>query len=396
MAIAAGRSTTKQPISATLDMILNGGSGVALHLIRRRKEDPEAALFNKATLNNAIIFKYPNFDLDLAEMDGFEFGDDSPFQDSDRPVETGIYIPYDENNVAEGGAAIYLRQRGFRRMLVELLGLELRMDGPDGMDLNKLILLDTTPSLDPFLLKTAFDRSSFAYSGRVFDLSSTEETEIKKLIIDRTKKIVSFALGFDDSARGSKEDAKSQRFVDAIWNPELPEARVFVEAFRIPSNQVEQVFSGWKGVSYYQYVFSRNIAGLRDLSSWFRSKESRPVDAMANAPYMESLEMQKRQVFRRYERLLRNTMGVFREYDGAYKAFHVDRDPRALRDFLATAQQRYWVLGFACSALFHSVNVLERARRQGNGGRLTYDQTSELFSRMMTTLGSTVRQDLPG
>lgn len=393
--MAASKSSSKQPISGTLDLILHGGSGVALNLIRRRKEDSEAALFDKSTLNNAIVFKYPNFELDLAELDGFEFGDESPFQANDRPVETGIYIPYDENHVAEGGSAIYLRQRGYGRMLHELLGLELKLDGPDGLDLHKLILLDTTPSLDPFLLKNAFDRSNYGYHGTVFDLSAAEEIAIKKLIVERTKKIVAFALGGEE-AGAEQDERKSQRFVDAIWDPSLPEARVFVEAFRIPADEVEKVFSGWKGVSYYQYVFSKNIKGLRELSNWFRSNASRPLDAMANAAYMENLDMHKRQVFGRYERLLRNTLGVFREYDGAYASFYQDRDPRALREFLRTAQQRYWVLGFACSALFHSVNILERQLMSSNGGRLTYEQISELLNRMMTTLGSTVRTDLPG
>ena len=377
-------------------MILNGGSGVALHLIKRKQEDPLAALFDKTTLNSAIIFKYPNFEIDLAELDGFDFGEESPFQNNERPVETGIYIPYDENHVAAGGSAIYLRQRGYGRLLHEMMGLVLKMDGPDGLDLHRLILLDTTPSLDPFLLKNAFDRSNFGYSGNVFDLSAAEEIEIKKLIVDRTKKIVVFALGIEDEALGGKDEQKSKRFVDAIWDPSLPEARVFVEAFRIPADEVEKVFSGWKGVSYYQYVFSKNINGLRNLSTWFRTKASRPLDAAANAAYMENLEMQKRQVFRKYERLLKNTLGIFREYDGAYETFYVDRDPRALREFLRTAQQRYWVLGFACSALFHSVNILERQLTQSNGGRLTYEQISELLNRMMTTLGSTVRTDLPG
>jgi hypothetical protein len=394
--MAISKLAKKQPISGTLDLILNGGSGVALNLIKRKIEDPESALFDKSTLNNAIIFKYPNFDIDIAELDGFDFGEDSPFQQNERPVETGIYIPYNADNVADGGSAIYLRQRGYGRLLHELMGLELKMDGRDGLDLHRLILLDTTPSLDPFLLKNAFDRSNFGYTGKVFDLSATEEIEIKKIIVERTKKIVGFALGIEEDTGSDKDERSSKRFVDAIWDPSLPEARVFVEAFRIPPDEVEMVFAGWKGVSYYQYVFSRNIKGLRELSNWFRSKASRPIDAAANASYMENLEMHKRQVFRKYERLLKNTIGVFREYDAAYETFYVDRDPRALREFLRTAQQRYWVLGFACSALFHCVNILERNLLQSNGGRLNYEQISEILSRMMTTMGSTVRTDLPG
>lgn len=390
------KSAKKQPISGTLDLILNGGSGVALNLIKRKQDDPGAALFDKTNMNSAIVFKYPNFEIDLAELDGFKFGEDELFQSNDRPVETGIYIPYDEHHVADGGSAIYLRQRGYGRLLRELMGLELKLDGPDGLDLHKLILLDTTPSLDPFLLKNAFDRSNFGYHGNVFDLSAAEEIEIKKIIVERTKKIVSFALGGEEESDTKGDEQKSKRFVDAIWDPSLPEARVFVEAFRIPANEVESVFSGWKGVSYYQYVFSKNINGLRELSNWFRSMASKPLDAMANAAYIENLEMHKRTVFRKYERLLKNTLGVFREYDDAYKTFYVDRDPRALREFLRTAQQRYWVLGFACSALFHSVNILERQLMQSNGGRLTFEQISELLNRMMTTLGSTVRTDLPG
>ncbi|MDA1327299.1 MAG: hypothetical protein O3C34_21495, partial [Proteobacteria bacterium] len=339
---------------------------------------------------------YPNFEIDISELDGFYFGEESPFQENDRPVETGIYIPDDVERVAEGGSAIYLRQRGYGRLLRGMMGLELNLEGPDGGDLQRLHLLDTTPSLDPFLLKDAFDRSKFTYTGSIFDLSAEEEFEIKKIIIERTKKIVGFALGGNETSDSKKDERSSKRFVDAIWDPSLPEARVFVEAFRIEADEVDKVFSGWKGVSYYQYSFSSNINGIRELSAWFRSNQSRPLDAAANASYMENLEMHKRQVFGKYERLLKNTIGVFREYDAAYTTFYNDRDPLPLREFLRTAQQRYWVLGFACSALFHCVHILERERSQARGGRFTFDQISEILTRMMTTMGSEVRTDLPG
>jgi hypothetical protein len=70
-------------------------------------------------------------------------------------------------------------------------------------------------------------------------------------------------------------------------------------------------------------------------------------------------------------------------------------NPLPLREFLRTAQQRYWVLGFACSSLFHCVNILSREKTQTRGGRFTYDQISEILSRMMVTMGSEVRKDLP-
>lgn len=376
-------------------MILNGGSGVALNMIRRRREDPEASIFNKNGLNNVIVFKYPNFDIDIAELDEFDFGEESPFMKDGRPVETGLYIPDDPDSIEAGGSAIYLRQRGYGRLLHSMIGIIPKLDGEDSEDLYRLHLLDTTPSLDPFLLKAAFDRANYAYTGNVFDLSAAEELDIKSIIIDRTKRIVGFALNPRDAETIDTDEKHSKRFVDAIWDPSLPEASIFIEAFRIDREEVETVFSGWKGVSYYQYSFMKNIAGLRGLSDWFRTSASRPIDANANAAFMQSLDMHKRQVFRKYERLLKNTAAVFREYDAAYQTFYDDRNPILLREFLRTAQQRYWVLGFACSALFHCVHILDREKNQTRGGRFTYDQVTEILSRMMVTMGSEVRKDLP-
>ncbi|MCR9256510.1 MAG: hypothetical protein NXI16_10500 [Alphaproteobacteria bacterium] len=392
-----GRSSgsSAKTLTPILDQILNGGSSITFNLIRKRKElGDDARFFARESLNKVIIFKYPNFDIELADMRGFDFGAGSKLAELDKPIETAIFVPNDDRRMEIGGAAIYLRQKQFQELLGHYFGLDIEGEDLDG-DIKKLTILDQAPSLDPFLLKTSLEREKVDIDGRFFDLPPGEEREIKRHLTARIQPIIQFALEGHTKKKSGGGNDTTQRFIDAIWDPSLPEARLFIKAFRIDEKEVDSVFDGWKGVSYYQYLFAKNAHGLKTVVGWFRSPYARPVDASQYRIYMEGLEMHKRQVFHQLEHLLRSVRQVFNDYDAAYQAFFEQHDPRPLRDFFRTAATRYWVLGFTCSALLHCVNIFDRALRGDPKGRINFDQMSDMLSRMQATLSSQMSNDLP-
>ena len=67
-------------------------------------------LFKSSVLNDAVVFKFPNFQEEISDAAKKAFGGPGAAMDS-NPIETGIYLPYSTVGPEDGGCAIYLRQK---------------------------------------------------------------------------------------------------------------------------------------------------------------------------------------------------------------------------------------------------------------------------------------------
>ena len=339
----------KKKISPILDQIMNGGPSTALNVSRVTRSLTEGdTFFETSALNRCIVFKYPNFSVEIAGGASTDYGAKDSALSEERPVETAIYIPNDEEFLQDGGYAIYIRQKGSEELLQRYVGVSADSDSQAMInDLAKLKTIDEIPSLDPFLLKTAFERDKIDVNPAYLAVGAKEEDAIKRVITDKVRPIVSKALGFD--AKGSKD--KSQRFIDAIWDPTIPEATLFIEAFKIDKAEVANVFSAWKGLSFYQYQFGRNRVLIAEILKWFKSEQSIPIDFRQNKHFAEQQNMFKSAIQKRMINILSNINQIFKDFDGCYANFIDAGDPIPFRNFLVTSHFRYWILGYCCTSL---------------------------------------------
>jgi hypothetical protein len=384
--LSGGQKKKKKKLSPILDQIMNGGPSTALNLSRVTRAMTEGTpFFETSALNRCIIFKYPNFSVEIGGEASTDYNAKDSALSEERPVETAIYIPNDEEFLQDGGYAIYIRQKGSEQLLQRYVSVSADANS-QGMinDLAKLKTIDEIPSLDPFLLKTAFERDKIEVDPAYLAVGDKEEQAIKRVISDKVRPIVSKALGFD--AKGSND--KSQRFIDAIWDPNIPEAGLFIEAFKIDKSEVANVFSAWKGVSFYQYQFSRNRALIAEILKWFKSEQSIPIDFRQNKHFAEQQNMFKTAIQKRMIDILSNINQVFKDFDGCYANFIDDGDPIPFRNFLVTSHFRYWILGYCCTSLSHCRNIFERYMETSIKGQLTFEQTAEMLTNMDGTLSS--------
>ncbi len=372
-------TSNRMPLSPVLDQILNGGTGVAINLpaIRKKVADEER-MFLTEGLNNAFIFKFPRFG---------EAKDEGPDIDQmqaeqakkNRPIETGLFVPYDVRDPLRGGYAIYLRQANYSTLLRDLMGVDLENSTQFANDIDVLNLIDELPSLDPFLMKESFSLAGIKVSPRYFEISPKEEREIRELIQDKILPIVGTALGVR-----SRLDLinKSKGFLEAIWDPTLPEASLFVSAFGIATGDASSVFGAWKGVTYYQYAFQRYRERLALVFSWMGSELSVPVDIQQNRAYAEQQRMYKHTVITRMKDMVRELGQIFREYETCYSEFLDRANPKPFREFLLSANKIYWLLGYCTTAIAHICTCFRSMVLARQSRRLSFDNTNVLLSRL--------------
>jgi hypothetical protein len=352
-------TSNRLPLSPVLDQILNGGTGVAINLpaLRKKVADHER-MFQTEGLNNAFIFKFPRFGEDKEEVS--QDLDQIQASKKSRPIETGLFVPYDVKDPPRGGYAIYLRQPNYANMLRELMGIDLDNTQQFANDIDILNMIDDLPSLDPFLLKESFGLAGFKISPRYFEINPKEEHEIRELIQDKILPIVGTALGVR-----SRIDLinKSKGFLESIWDPTLPEASLFVSA-------------------YYQYSFQRYRERLALVFSWMGSELSIPVDLQQNRAYAEQQRMYKHSVVTRMKDMVRELGQIFREYESCYSEFLDRANPKPFREFLLNANKIYWMLGYCTTAIIHICTCFRSMVLARQSRRLSFDNTNVLLSRL--------------
>jgi hypothetical protein len=366
---------SRPPLSPVLDQILNGGTGVSLNLASIRKQVPDAdRLFQSEGLNRAFVFKFPRFDERVA--DAFSIDQAQPEQGT--PIETGLYVPYDEKDPGRGGYAVYLRQANYAQVLRELLGIDVDHAEQFAGDVDLLNLIDDLPSLDPFLLKEAFNAAGVKVSPRYFEITPTEEREIRELIQDKILPIVGQALGVR-----SRMDllAKSKGFLESIWDPTLPEASLFISAFGISTGEAPSIFQAWKGVTYYQHAFQRYKERLALVFAWIGSEMAVPIDLHQNRAFAEQQRMYRQSVIGKMKNLVRELGRVFREYESCYSEFLDRQDPKPFREFLLNANKIYWLLGYCTTAIVHICTCFRSTVLARQSRRITFETMNTLLGR---------------
>jgi len=371
------RARKKQKrLSPILDQILNGPPGVSINLSRSSQLiEYEKRIFDCDALNFCFIFKYPNFDIELsksASVDIFDKG----LLSKDRPVETGIYLPSDNLHPENGGFAIYLRQKNAEYLLHRHFGLS-RCNNLLGVkdDFEKLAIIDSIPSLDPFLVKTTFESFQIKIDPMCVPLSHSIEQRIKLRISEKVRPIVERAVGVKLNSRGGSE----KKFVDAIWDPRLPEAELFIQAFKIDSRQGAVIFSAWKGLSFYEQQFAEYAPHAGRFLNWIKSEASEPYDIRQNKIYKDQQDMYKLVVSRKIINMIKNMRKIFIDFNSAYDAFIKKSDPLPFRSYLLSADKRYWVLGYCCTAIANSINIFERSMSESVNGRVSFDRLNDLL-----------------
>ncbi len=370
----------RKPPSSMLSHIIGSSSQSGLKLVNILHDGEQ--LFDTKTLNSSIIFKYPSAALEPESAGDFlntqvNYDDDGVVEES-RPVETGIFLPYDRQDLWRGGHAVYLRKPGFEEALIRHAGLTVEdWENSTQKDVQILRAIDGIPSLDAFLLKQALAAWMKPEIAKIFNISEAEENAIKALLYKALNPILAKAMKSESNSDGIRE-----RMMAAIWNPDLPEARHFIAAFGLQPETSRDVFEAWRGITFYQWQIKRQYPALAQTISWLQGKGSLPYDLRNSDPRLEQLKMFRTNITNQVKDISKKAKSIFDKYEECYKSFVDKDDPTKFRQFLEKAQKNFWFLGFSISAI---CNLNFTCSSVGGGSATAssnFDQLMEMFYRM--------------
>ena len=350
---------------------LNAGSTRVFNLDRLHRGvlkadvDPEEYLFRHAELHRVIFIK--------------QALRDSTYQTERRDrIGTKLYFAFNEANAFEGGKSIFIGDPGFDSALAFQTGFE-RGDEPSNYihDRDIISILDSLPSLDPFLMKDRLLAEGIDPDDRYFRITAEEFLVVREHVMKKFRPIIEFAFaGLDKTAA----DAHLRSLVQKLWDAKDMEAlKPIVKAMELDAHTAPAAFQSWKGVIYYDYRMDRLAQGIKVLASWL-GQDAVPLDIVptSSRKILDEVRDAIRAVLRRRWGGVRQRLD---DYNSAYRKLFVEQQsPGPFIAFLSDAPDVFAELGDGLSRLDHSVEVWRSVLDRYGNSRLKFEPLHNMLS----------------
>ncbi len=295
--------------------------------------------FNNEMLNQGIFLKHR---LRQEEMEVF---------DGTRSVGTKIFVAFNNNRLEEGGKFIFVDERGADEVFHEHFGMD-RHEDPEEVirDILLLRILDTLPSLDPFLIRERMRLEGYQPHVSYFDLDRAEYMQIRNFVQREFTPLAELAYG--DGATSSQQ---IDRLVDKMWDSRDIEAiRPLINSLQLKPEEAPEVLFAWKGFIYYK----SNLGVVKQQFEGFQNRvRNLQVIHFPNRDIEMQIEDMRQTTLLGMKRELVEIQKTISKYDIAYKTGLLrERNPQRFRSFLDEAPQIFYDLGASIAAIKHAVS----------------------------------------
>jgi hypothetical protein len=293
-------------------------------------------------------------------------------------IGTKLYFAFNEENAFEGGKSIFAGDPQFDDAIAFQLGFDRGRNMENyTRDRDIIQILDSLPSLDPFLMRDRLTAEGIEPNLGYFEIDEGEWQQIREHVMRRFRPIVEFAFAGADA---TKAQARLRSLVQKIWDAkDMDGLRPVLQAMELTDDDAPQALQAWKGVIYYDFRLAKLESRVKDLASWL-SKGSTPSDMVPRANRIildEIRDAVRHKVRDRWQR----ARGRLSEYNDAYTALFIDkRSPGPFIAFLGNASDVFNELGEELSRLDHAAEVRRFITDRYFGGRLKYEPLHDLMS----------------
>ena len=336
-------------------------------LVKDQVEDP--FFFRVPKMHGLVVIKEPV--LELRRDPG------SPI------VTTKIYLPYNQDDVYEGGRSIYFSDPRLLDVLNDLFGLGAAAKSRVDLDhdLKVLEILDRLPSLDGFLMRDALELDGIAANENYFEVSEQERSQIYEYVRKKFEPLVRAACDEQSTLAN-----KVSQLIDKVWEAKDKVAlEPLIRAFRFPDDEALAIFAAWKGINYYTFEYYRGKQKREAFALWLKHK-ALPRNYVSKGD-LDHLTQLRKLMVERFREQWTAVENVARKYEALYANFlRVPEGVVEFLDFLRKSREIYWRMGDSLSKINHAIHCWESLTTGFLERRLPADKLAYLFEIMQLVL----------
>lgn len=312
-------------------------------------------LFQSSVMNASIVLKHR------------VRADESYLFLSPRSVATKVIVPFDLHELRLGGRSFFFEQRGFQEAMQQIGNYR---EGTMDRDLDVLKLINSVPSLDPFLLREHMRNHHYDVADCYFAISQADKKQMYEYVSGSIRALIQLAgLGGKESSTAKLVSALLSTEVDEKLAPLRATLMLDGDAFR------EGVFS-WRGFLYYKWCMQNFWPDLRDT---IRELKAMQPGGALTPEYSTYITASKIRIIDCVRQTGVNVSNTLRIYDDAYAKLVEHGQPAAFRDFLLGAPAMFLSIGEKMGAISHISSFWRYRFPRGHSGRADAEELVTIF-----------------
>jgi hypothetical protein len=321
---------------------LNGAStSRVLNLLSIEKahaDNPEYTdkpLFRSAAINTSLILKHR---LRAGEGDFFE---------KYKPVALKIIVPFVKSDLKVGGRSIFVDQKFYAESLLELGRYAPNEESAFERDKRTLGLIDSLPSLDPFILKEYLASHGILVADCYFNISKSDQASMKDYVIEQVQRLTKLSSEGPSLSGNLPESRLAVSLLSNAIDEKLDPLR---KAFGLSEGDFRAGVFAWRGFLYYKWRLE---------ALWPTIKIVRPqIERLCPIGRMD-LELKKfilesrQSIAASIANAMKVVETVIGRYESSYNSLVDSQNPKAFCDFLLAAPPLFMQLGETMGAIEH-------------------------------------------
>jgi hypothetical protein len=307
-------------------------------------------------------------------------GDESYLFDARRSVATKIIVPFDDSDLKLGGRSFFIDQRGYQETMREFGNY--RDDYGFERDLEIFRLIDSVPSLDPFLLREHLRMNQFDVGDAYFEISPADRKRMHEFTSKSIQSLISLAT---QGIHSRSQAASTSKLVAALLSSEVDEK---LEPLRLTLGMDgddfrEGVFS-WRGFLYYKWSMKDFLPQIGNVLRELRSIRPSNVQSIEAGLYITDA---KKRIADSVRTAGQDVSVSLKTYDAAYEQLVANSNPRAFREFLLSAPQMFLDLGEKIGAISHISSFWRFRFPRDQAVRIDAEELIAIFQDFETSFG---------
>ena len=342
--------------SASTARVLN-----LLRIQARRGKDPDylsKPFFYNSTLNRCILLKHR---LRRHETELFFDG---------RQTATKLIFPIDGTDLKVGGRSVFVGQMNYDASMDGLLGDTWLTDTRDR---EMLDIIDSIPSLDPFLLREQLRRNGREPARAYFEISDADLSRMYAFVEREVQKLVDLCY---QGAGGGAGEAGSKLVKKILSNAVGAETEPLRLTLRLDHKEYQEGVFCWKGFLYYKWTVTEALPAVKRVTEAIGSAKPRGNIDLSTRTYLEKTRGDLQESIMKITNTARRSLAV---YDKAFNGL-VDGQPNAFRDFLLGAPSMFTDLGERLGAINHITSFWDFRFPRGKMPVITPEELTDIFA----------------
>jgi len=332
-----------------------------------------APFFESPIMNSAIVLKHR-----LRADEAYLFPEA-------RAVATKIIIPFEKSDLRVGGRSFFIGQRGYMESLREVGNYK----GGIAMkrDLDVLTLVDTVPSLDPFLLREFLRSHDIVPDPCYFEISVADQSRMYAYASTEVRRLTNMAV----TTTGAARLASTAKIISALLSSEVGEKLEPLRAtLRLDPEEFREGIFSWRGFLYYKWAMGE----LRpQIFKVMRELNSIRVIGKSDTEQLAFLNQTKRAIVTAVKNNTDEVNRVLEIYSSAYNSLIEQQDPRTFRDFLLSAPPLFLEMGEKMGAISHITSFWHYRFPTGAPKAADVDELTTIFRDFSNSVGVRTGRD---